>query len=57
MKQKHLWKMSIEKEMFSEFPEETGCGLYGFEWEKIIVGKTIAQRFLKEHDVPAKFRK
>ena len=39
------------------FPEETGCGPYGFTWNKIIVGKTIAQRFLKEHDVPAKFRK
>ena len=39
------------------FPEETGCGPYGFTWDKIIVGKTIAQRFMKEHGVPVKFRK
>lgn len=40
-----------------EFPEETGCGPYGFEWDKIIVGKTITQRFLKENGVPYKWRK
>ena len=40
-----------------DFPEETGCGPYGFTWDKVIVGKTIAQRFMKEHGVPAKFRK
>lgn len=45
------------QEFDPEFPEETGCGPYGFTWEKIIVGKTIAQRFMKEHGVPAKFRK
>lgn len=40
-----------------EFPEETGCGPYGFEWDKIIVGKTITQKFLKENGVPVEFRK
>ena len=45
------------QEFEPEFPEETGCGPYGFTLDKVIVGKTIAQRFLKEHDVPAKFRK
>lgn len=39
------------------FPEETGCGPYGFTWDKIIVGKTIVQRFLKENSVPYKWRK
>ena len=39
------------------FPEETGCSCYGFTWNRIIVGKTIAQRFMKEHGVAAKFRK
>lgn len=39
------------------FPEETECGPYGFTWDKIIVGKTIAQKFLKDNDVPVKWRK
>lgn len=39
-----------------EFPIETGCGPYGFTWEEIIVGKQIAQRFMKENDVPKEFR-
>ena len=45
------------QEFEPEFPEETGCGPYGFTLDKVIVGKTIAQRFMKEHGVPAKFRK
>ena len=40
-----------------DFPSETGCGCYGFIWDKIIVGKTIAQKFLKECGVPVEFRK
>lgn len=40
-----------------DFPEETGCGPYGFTYDKIIVGKTIVQRFMKEYGVPVKFRK
>lgn len=40
-----------------DFPSETGCSHYGFTWDKIIVGKTIAQRFLKENGVPVKWRK
>ena len=40
-----------------DFPSETGCGPYGFIWDKIIVGKTIAQMFLKENGVPYKWRK
>lgn len=40
------------------FPEETGCGPYGLgtlpQW---IVGKTIAQRFMKEYGVPYQFRR
>ena len=36
------------------FPEETGCSCYGFTWDKIIVGKTIVQKFLKENCVPYK---
>lgn len=41
------------------FPVETNCGCYsmGIPIEKLIVGKQIAQRFLKEYDVPIKFRK
>lgn len=39
-----------------EFPSETECGPYGFTWDKIIVGKQIAQRFLKENDVPSQWR-
>lgn len=39
-----------------EFPEETGCGPYGFTWDKIIVGKTIAQKFMKECGIPYKYR-
>lgn len=41
-----------------EFPKETNCGPYALgtlpQW---IVGKTIAQRFMKEHGVPVEFRK
>lgn len=40
-----------------DFPEETGCSYYGFTWDKIIVDKTIAQKFLKECGVPYKWRK
>ena len=40
-----------------DFPSETGCSNYGFTWNRIIVGKTIAQKFLKENDVPYKWRK
>lgn len=40
-----------------DFPEETGCGPYGFTWDKIIIGKTITQNFLKENGVPYKWRK
>ena len=40
-----------------DFPSETGCSHYGFTWDKIIVGKTIAQKFLKEYSVPYKWRK
>ena len=45
------------QEFEPDFPSETGCGPYGFIWDKIIVGKTIAQKFLKENDVPYKWRK
>lgn len=45
------------QEFVSDFPAETACSCYGFTWNRIIVGKTIAQRFMKEHGVPAKFRK
>lgn len=45
------------QEFDPDFPEETGCGCYGFAWNKVIIGKTIAQRFMKECGVPAKFRK
>ncbi len=41
-----------------EFPKETGCGPYALgtlpQW---IVGKTIAQRFMKEQEVPYRYRK
>lgn len=41
------------EEFYPEFPEETGCGPYALgtaqQW---IVGRQIAKRFLKEHDVP-----
>ena len=40
-----------------DFPSETGCSNYGFTWDKIIVGKTIVQRFLKKNGVPYKWRK
>ena len=40
-----------------DFPIETNCSCYGFTWDRIIVGKTIAQRFLKENGVPYKWRK
>ena len=40
-----------------DFPSETGCSHYGFIWDKIIVGKTITQKFLKENGVPYKWRK
>lgn len=40
-----------------DFPNETGCGCYGFIWDKVIVGKTIAQKFLKECGVPVGLRK
>lgn len=39
-----------------EFPSKTECGPYGFTWDKIIVGKQIAQRFLKENGVPSQWR-
>ena len=41
------------------FPKETNCGCYSFgvEVDELIVGKTIAQRFLKECGVPVEFRK
>lgn len=36
-----------------EFPEETGCGPYAIGTiEQWIVGRQIAKRFLKEHNVP-----
>lgn len=44
------------QEFDPDFPEETGCSCYGFTWGKIIVGKTIAQRFLQECGVPYEFR-
>ena len=37
-----------------DFPSETRCGPYVLT---IIVGKTIVQKFLKENDVPYKWRK
>ena len=40
-----------------DFPIETNCSCYGFTWDKIIVGKTIAQKFLKENGVSVKWRK
>lgn len=45
------------QEFEPDFPEETGCGPYGFTYDKIIVGKTIVQRFLKENGVPVEWRK
>ena len=45
------------QEFDPEFPKETGCGCYALgtvsQW---IVGKTIAQRFMKEHGVPRELR-
>lgn len=46
------------QEFDPDFPEETGCGCYALGTvDKWIVGKTIVQRFMKECDVPVKFRK
>lgn len=45
------------QEFEPDFPEETGCGCYALNYmEKWIVGKTIAQRFMKECRVPYKYR-
>lgn len=45
------------QEFDPDFPKETGCGCYALgnvnQW---IVGKTIAQRFMKEYGVPYEFR-
>lgn len=46
------------QEFDPDFPEETGCGCYALGTiDKWIVGKTIAQRFMKECGVPVKYRK
>ena len=46
------------QEFDPDFPKETGCGCYAIgtvkDW---IVGKTIVQRFLKEYDVPLRYRR
>lgn len=42
------------------FPKETGLGCYSCfpeNQDKMIVGKTIVQRFLKEYDVPLRYRR
>lgn len=41
------------------FPKETGCNCYSFgvPTETLVVSKAIVQRFLKEHNVPLRYRR
>lgn len=45
------------REFDPDFPKETGCGCYALgNINKWIVGKQIAQKFMKECEVPKEFR-